>query len=80
MVATWEYQQAMARYTVLGELLLIREAIRRSFSLNEAGQSPKRGYEDAFRDEDRRLEIIRGMMREERAKADRQARYLAGAE
>ena len=69
---TWErYRLAKDRYQVLGECLLIFEADRRRFSLNDTGFSPKPGYEDAYANTETRLEILRGILREERQIIDR---------
>lgn len=62
--------QAWRRYTTLGDVLTIMEAVKRSFSKNGSNQSPKAGYEEAYMDIEARMQIIRGMMIEERTKAE----------
>lgn len=59
-------ETARKRYLVLGEVLTIMEAVKRSFSRNGNNQSPKTGYEEAFYDEERQMQIIRDMMTEYR--------------
>lgn len=62
--------KAWRRYTVLGDVLTIMEAVKRSFSRNGSNQSPREGYENAYMDVEARMQIIREMMIEERTKAE----------
>jgi hypothetical protein len=62
-----QYKRARERHMVLSECLLMVEAVRRRFSRNEAAMVPKEGYELAFDGEQRRLEVLQELLREERA-------------
>jgi len=59
-------ETAKTRYFVLAEVLTIMESVKRSFSRNGNNQSPKEGYEEAFADEERQMQVIRDMMIEYR--------------
>lgn len=61
---------ARERYLLLAELLTIEEAIKRSFSRNENNVSPKLGYEAAYGAAERKLEVLREMLIEERTRME----------
>lgn len=73
------YWRAKKRHAVLGECLVMVEALKRRFSSNEASQVPKEGYEKAFYGEAERLEVIREMMLEYRTQMERDYKTLGGA-
>lgn len=58
------------RYGVLAELLTVVEAQQRRFSRNQANVEAAEGYEKAYDAEHQKADIIREMMREERAKME----------
>lgn len=73
------YWRAKKRHAVLGEYLVLVEALKRRFSSNEASQVPKEGYEKAFYGEAERLDVIREMMLEYRDQMEKDYKTLGGA-
>lgn len=59
-------EQAQRRYQALNACLTVIEAHIRAFSKNQASHEPKKGYEDAWREEQENAACIREMMQEVR--------------
>lgn len=70
------YRKARERYMVLGECLTMAEAFRRRFSRNEAAQVAKPGYEKAFDEEMKRVQVLQEILRETREEYEACGRAL----